>query len=151
VWLIASIAAVVGGLAVLIATWLESEAHAEPVPTGPVTPEELRHHGLPLAWRGYAPGHVDALLARAAATLEQARFDVPSQVHEGTMPGFIAATFGDDAVPGAQEVTGSQAVPGADDADDEPDGDPYAWAWDDPSSGEELEDGGGDGPGSLDR
>lgn len=138
-WLIASIAAVVGGLAVVIATWLESEARTEPVPTGPVTPEELRHHGLPLAWRGYAPGHVDALLARAAATLEQARFEGPSQVHEGTVPGFIAATFGD------------QAGPGGDAAGTEPDGDPYAWAWDDPSSGEELQDGGGDGAGGLDR
>jgi DivIVA domain-containing protein len=150
VWLIASIAAVVGGMTVLIATWLESEARSEPVPIGPVTPEELRRHGLPLAWRGYAPGHVDALLARAAATLEQARFDVPSQVHEGTMPGFLAATFADEAVR-------DEAVPVADDAPGEggagegPDGDPYAWAWDDPSSGEELEDGGGDGAGSLDR
>jgi len=149
VWLIASVAAVVGGLAVVIATWLESEARTDPVPAGPVSPQELRNHDLPLAWRGYAPGHVDALLARAATTLEQARVDAPSSVHEGTVPGFIAATFAEN------------------EADDTVDADdPYAWAWDDPAaddatasepptaeepSGEELEDRGSDGPGSLDR
>jgi DivIVA domain-containing protein len=138
VWLIASLAAVAGGLAVVVATWLESEARTEPASTGPVSPEELRDHGLPLVWRGYAPGHVDALLARTAATLEQVRVDAPTQVHEGTVPGFIAATFPEESAP---------------DAGEESDDDPYAWAWDDPepSSGEELEDGGGDSAGGLDR
>lgn len=147
-WLIASLAAVAGGLAVVIVTWLESESRTEPASTGPVGPEELRDHDLPLAWRGYAPGHVEALLARAAATLEQGRVDAPSQVHEGTVPGFIAATFAEESAP-----EGGDAAKGSDD-------DPYAWAWDDPapssddpepSSGEELEDGGGDGTGGLDR
>lgn len=103
----ATIAIAVGGLAVVAAV-LTEPAVAAPIPPtdAPVTPEDLRNPELPLAPRGYDVAAVDALLARAARTLED----------EMRAPSFAPAEPPDEA---------------------------------DPASGEELQNGGGDGAGSL--
>lgn len=118
-WVAAAAAAVVAGLVVLLAAFREPDGRVPPSRHGTVTPDELRRATFPLTWRGYSPGHVDALLARAAASLEEARQHTPSEVSEGTLPSFLQDTFDEDE-PARR-------------------------------SGEELEDGGGDGAGGLDR
>lgn len=115
-WVAAAAAAVVAGLVVLLAAFREPDGRVPPSRHGTVTPDELRRATFPLTWRGYSPGHVDALLARAAASLEEARQHAPSEVSEGTLPAFLQDTFDED-----------------------------------PALGEELQDGGGDGAGGLDR
>lgn len=126
-WLLGTVAIVLAGAGVVIAAMLEHVA-APPVPrTGEVTPDELRRHDLPVRWRGYDVGAVDALLGRAATTLETAdHYGREPSDHDraaATAPWFL--NDGADA-----------------DESGEEDGD---------ESGEELEDGGGDGTGRLDR
>ena len=73
-WLAGGVAVVVAGLVVMALAFLEDESRrALPSRRGTTTPDELRHPELPVAWRGYSRGHVDALLARAAATLDESR------------------------------------------------------------------------------
>lgn len=73
-WLAGGIAVVAAGLLV-IALAVAEDRGRRPRATarGTVTVDELRAPDLPTAWRGYSRGHVDALLARAARTLEEAR------------------------------------------------------------------------------
>lgn len=98
-WLMASAAVVIGAVAVVIAAFGESRQLAGPPNrTGPVTPAQLRDPRIPLVWRGYDPGTVDALLARAARALEEAE-QGGSLVAEGTLPRFLAATFNEDDDP----------------------------------------------------
>ncbi len=62
------------GVVVVALAFLEDESRRlVPSRRGTTTPDELRHPDLPIAWRGYSRGHVDALLARAATTLEESR------------------------------------------------------------------------------
>ena len=136
-WLAAGLAAVLGGLAVVAAALIERDTTVVPSRVGPVSPHDLRTVRFPIVWRGYDPGHVDALLARAAAALEDAqRYGATGPAEGGALPGFIARTFDGDEEP---EETEAPADPGP--AEPAPG----------PASGEELEDGGGDGAGSLDR
>lgn len=73
-WLAGGLAVVVAGVLVVVLAFLEDERRRTvPSRRGTVTPEELRGADLPVTWRGYSRGHVDALLARAATTLEEAR------------------------------------------------------------------------------
>lgn len=135
-WLAAGLAAVLGGLVVVVAALAERDTTAVPSRVGPVTPHDLRTVRFPIVWRGYDPGHVDAVLARAAVALEDARhYGAPAE--GGALPGFIAETFEDD------------------EQDDAGGGDPDGPVWSAPAesgpSGQELEDGGGDGTGRLDR
>lgn len=62
-------------------------------PTGPVGPRELRRFDGAFVRRGYDPGQVDAILERAAATMEAAGLDgslVSPPIHEPNVssPGF---------------------------------------------------------------
>lgn len=125
-WLVAGIAVVLAGGVVVVAAMAETDVRAAPSRVGTITPQELRTVRLPIVWRGYDPGHVDAMLARAASALEDAlHYGSDAPAREGELPGFLAATFDEDDV----------------DEDDEPPGQ---------ASGEELEDGRGDGTGGLD-
>ena len=99
-WLLAGLAIVTAGIAVLLAPDGAESAEegsgtvGTAIPDGPITADELRRLDLPMRGRGYDPATVDVLLERLAA----------------------------------QAPTAAQ-----------------------PPSGEELEDGGGDLPGRLDR
>lgn len=95
-WLVAGAAVVVGGLVVVAAALAEPDTRPVPVPSGPVTPRDLRSVRFPIVWRGYDPGHVDAVLARAAAALEDAqRYGAAGPTEDGALPGFLARTFED--------------------------------------------------------
>lgn len=79
-WLAGGVAVVAAGVLVIALAFLEDESRRTvPSRRGTTTPDELRHPDLPVTWRGYSRGHVDALLARAATTLEESR-------HYGTEP-----------------------------------------------------------------
>ncbi len=89
-WVIAATAALVG-LVVVVVTVLVETVPVAPLPDASapleVTPRELREARPPLAWRGYDPGTVDALLARAAATLEAAGSGQELEDRGGDGPG----------------------------------------------------------------
>lgn len=134
-WLAGGAAVVVAAVMLVVLAFLEDDRRASrPVRYGAVTPEELRSAQLPVAWRGYDRGHVDALLARSAATLEDVRRygtldpggpadpERPARA-AGPPPSFLA-----DTLAPRDEATASDA-----------------------GLGEELEDRGGDDAGRLDR
>ena len=121
-WLAAGLATVAGGVLVVALAFLEDETRrALPSSRGTVTAEELRAAELPVTWRGYSQGHVDALLARAATTLEDAR-------HYGLDPDEVTGPITREGV----ETTSGPAEPPS-------------------FLREELEDRGGDDTGRLDR
>ena len=124
-WLAGGLAVVAAGIVVVALAFFEDgRRRVRPSHRGTVTAQELRAADLPTAWRGYDRGHVEALLSRAAQTLEEVhRYgtvevaeedDRPRATPRGAPPSFLQFTEPDD-------------------------------------SGEELEDGGGDGTGGLDR
>ncbi len=143
-WLAGGAAVVLAAVMLVVATFLEDDRWgATPRRTGAVTAEELRAADLPVAWRGYHRGHVDALLARAATTLEQVEHygvldgpsdavDPPARSRSAGPPSFLADAFRPTEATSPGRMT-----------DDDGGGDP--------ASGEELEDGGGDDTGGLDR
>ena len=142
-WLVAGAAVVLGGLVVVVAALVEPDPRPVPVPSGPVTPRDLRSVRFPIVWRGYDPGHVDAVLARAAAALEDAqRYGAVGPAEDGALPGFLARTFGDEPAHDEDPPGVGEPAPAR-----EPDAEPGAGE----ASGEELEDAGGDDPGRLDR
>lgn len=138
-WVAGGVAVVLAAIVLVVATFLEDDRWAvAPRRTGTITAEELRAVDLPVAWRGYDRGHVDALLARAATTLEQVQHygvldepsgavDAPARGRAAGPPSFLADAF-------RPTEHASPETPA-----------------DDPSSGEELEDRGGDDTGGLDR
>lgn len=113
-WLVSGAAIVLAAVAVVLTALREASLEAPvPVRTGQVDLDELRRPDLPSAWRGYDRGHVEALLARAAATIDELRhYGTTADTTVRARPSFLTLPE---------------------------------------SSGEELEDAGGDGPGSLDR
>lgn len=149
-WLAGGAAVVLAAVVLVVATVLEDDRWgATPRRTGIVTAEELRAADPPVAWRGYHRGHVDALLARAATTLEQVEhygvLDQPSDAEDAPVrsravgpPSFLADAFR------PTEATSPAAAPGDD-------GGGHDGGGEGPASGEELEDGGGDDTGGLDR
>lgn len=139
-WLAGGAAVVLAAVVLLVATFLEDDRRGvAPRRTGLVTAAELRGADLPVAWRGYHRGHVDALLARAATTLERVEHygvldepsdagDAPARSRSVGPPSFLADAF---------RPTETSST----DATAEGEG---------PASGEELEDGRGDGTRGLD-
>lgn len=72
-WLAGGLAVLAAAVVVVAVAFLEDPGRAgTPSRRGTVTADELRAPVLPVAWRGYSRGHVDALLARAARTLDEA-------------------------------------------------------------------------------
>ena len=72
-WLAGGLAVLASAVVVVAVAFLEDPDRAgAPTRRGTVTAHELRAPRLPVAWRGYDRGHVDALLARAARTLDEA-------------------------------------------------------------------------------
>ena len=121
-WVAGGLAVVLAGVLVMVVAFLEDdERRAVPSGRGTVTPDELRAASLPVTWRGYSRGHVEALLARVATTLEESR-------HYGIDPVETTGPIGRDGV----ETTSGPAAPPS-------------------FLREELEDRGGDDAGSLDR
>ncbi len=141
-WLAGGLAVVAGGVLVVALAFLEDETRRMlPTSRGIVTAEELRAAELPVAWRGYSRGHVDALLARAATTLEDARH-YGLDADEATGP---ITREGVDRTPGPAEPPSFLR----DELDrDEPDRDEPE---PNPGLGEELEDRRSDDTGRLDR
>lgn len=91
-WLVGGLAVVVAGGLLVAMAFLEDEARrVVPSRRGTTTPAELRAPDLPIAWRGYSRGHVDALLARAATTLEDSR-------HYGIDPDEVTGPIGREGV-----------------------------------------------------
>jgi DivIVA domain-containing protein len=143
-WVTAGVAVVVAAAVVILAAFLEGEPRPAPRRTGAVTPQELRSVDLPTSWRGYDRGYVDALLARAALTLDEVRRYGP-EVHDdadttpvggaGAPPSFLAGTLAADPGPDPDDEVESDPPPRGEAAD---------------GSGEELEDRGRDGAGGLD-
>lgn len=159
-WVAGGVAMVLTAVVLVVAALLEGDRRTvRPRRTGTVTAEELRAANLPVAWRGYDRGHVDAILARAATTLEQVQrygtleepvtpgADSPGDRPAGRPPSFLAGAVNHpDRAQDAPEapVTGDEPpdtsdAPAVDETPEEP------------GSGEELEDGRGDDPGGLDR
>jgi DivIVA domain-containing protein len=86
-WLAGGLAVVAAGIVVVALAFLEGGPRVlPPVRHGTVTIDELRHPDLPSTWRGYDRGHVDALLARAARTLEDVHRYGPEVQDEETGP-----------------------------------------------------------------
>lgn len=136
-WLAGGLAVVVTGILVVVLALLEDDRDARtPSRRGTITAAELRSVELPVSWRGYDRGHVDALLARAAQALE----DV----------GHYGVT---DDTPAREDPAGAWAVGPA--APPSFLSEPVAYrdggGVPTRGSGEELEDGGGDDAGGLDR
>lgn len=145
-WLAGGAAVVLAAVVLVVAAFLEDDRRGgAPRRTGTVTAEELRAADPPVAWRGYHRGHVDALLARAATTLEQVEHygvlegpaddadDVPARSRSAGPPSFLADAFrpseaDEDPAAGTDPASGEGLA-----------------------SGEELEDGRGDDTGGLDR
>lgn len=77
VWVLGSVG-MIATLAVIIMTIDEPARDASAGPayrSGPVGPRELRSFDGQFVRRGYDPGQVDAILERAAATMEAAGLD----------------------------------------------------------------------------
>lgn len=163
-WFAGGLAIVAAGIVLVVVAFLER-------PTEPrerlaarrsrtVTVDELRRPGLRVTWRGYDRGQVEALLSRAARTIEEVERYGPGHTDNlplgdtvvgaraGVPPSFLAYDLGD----GEPERTGDGSTDDASDddvpADDAPED---VVSDDDPVSGEELEQRGGDGAGRLDR
>lgn len=99
-WLAGGLAVVAACVVVVAVAFLEDDRRTvTPVRRGHVSASELRRPRLPVAWRGYDRGHVDALLARAATTLE----DVERYGQHPTSEGPISRT--------GVDVTPSPATP----------------------------------------
>lgn len=131
-WLAGGLAVVAAGVVLIALAFVEDPRRVSaPSRRGTVTVEDLRHHELPVTWRGYDRGHVDALLARAARTLEDAQ-------HYGP-----AAAPGDDGHAAPDETSTAPPSFLAGPLGARPAIQPEP-------SGEELEDRGGDGAGRLD-
>lgn len=152
-WVAGGVAMVLTAAVLVAAALLEGDRWSvRPRRTGTVTAEELREAHLPIAWRGYDRGHVDALLARAATTLDQVqrygavvepndtRTDAVDDRPPAGPPSFLADAVSD--APGPEPEPAEPADPGArrEPRDDLASG-----------SGEELEDRGGDDARGLDR
>lgn len=153
-WMTGGAAIVLAAVVLVVATLAESDRWSvRPRRTGTVTAEELRGVQLPVAWRGYDRGHVDALLARAANTLDEVQrygaLEEPTDAEEadatrdrasGRPPSFLADAVGEPDELDEPLQLGEEA-----ELDEPPASDEQA------PSGEELEDGGGDHAGGLDR
>ena len=153
-WVAGGIAMVLTAAVLVAAALLEGDRSAvRPRTTGTVTAEELRAAQLPIAWRGYDRGHVDALLARAATTLDQVQrygavvepsgteSDAVDDLPPAGPPSFLADAVSD--APGPEPEPAESAAP--DDAGPAPE------PREDLASGEELEDRRGHDAGGLDR
>lgn len=71
-WVLGSVLMVLALLSVLAVVSLDEQPDDVPSgPSGPVTPGELRAFDGRIVTRGYDPGRVDALLERAARTIEE--------------------------------------------------------------------------------
>lgn len=164
-WVTSGAVIVLAAVALVVAALAEGDRRpVRPRRTGTVTAEELRGADLPIAWRGYDRGHVDALLARAATTLEEVHrygapgepadpeLEAPAERVSGRPPSFLAGAFADSAPePSAtaeEPDDVDEPLPPVDEAESDV---PLAAGDDDSSSGEELEDRRGDGAGGLDR
>ncbi len=139
-WVAGGAAIVLAAVALVAAALLEGDrSSVRPRRTGTVTAEELRGADLPVAWRGYDRGHVDALLARAATTLDQVQ-----RYGAVVEPSETQADADDGPPPAGPPSFLADAVNGAPDREQpEP--------REEPASGEELEDRGSDDAGGLDR
>lgn len=184
-WFAGGLAVVAAGIVLVVVAILER-------PTEPrerlaarrsrtVTVEELRRPGLRVTWRGYDRGQVEALLSRAARTIEEVeRYgpgaedlplgDTAVGAAAGVPPSFLAYDLGDTGAfddhgavePADRQIDVDDLVPGGDPApgdglvidEEPPPGEPSPdepTPGDPPTSGQELEQRGGDGAGRLDR
>lgn len=172
-WVAGGAAMVLAAVVLVVAALLERDrVTVRPRRTGTVTAQDLRAANLPVAWRGYDRGHVDALLARAATTIEQVqRYGVldesdptaamPDDRRSAGPPSFLAGAV--NHADSADDAPGDRPAPSTRTGDEEPtsaeepasaEGPTSAnepGSAEGPASGEELEDRGGDDAGGLDR
>lgn len=140
-WLAGGLAVVAAGVVLVALAFLEDDSRRTPRPRrrGTITADELRSVELPVAWRGYDRGHVEALLARAARTLDEVR----RYGEAGAGP----VGVGDVVAQGEAERPATPAVPPSFLAGQLGPSGPQP----EDGSGEELEDGRGEDAGGLDR